>query len=50
MPENKPMAVSTGKKDITLKVFIEEAEKLGQDGWTKYDEINGVHLYRRLKP
>ena len=29
---------------------VEEAEKLGQEGWTKYDQINEVHLYRRLKP
>jgi hypothetical protein len=29
---------------------VEEAEKLGHEGWTKYDEMNGVHLYRRLKP
>jgi integrase len=29
---------------------IEEAEKLTQKGWTKYDEMNGVHLYKRLKP
>jgi integrase len=28
---------------------VEEAEKLGQQGWTKYDQINEVHLYRRLK-
>ncbi|HKZ88025.1 MAG TPA: site-specific integrase, partial [Candidatus Bathyarchaeia archaeon] len=29
---------------------VEEAEKLRQEGWTKYDEMNGVHLYSRLKP
>jgi integrase len=29
---------------------IEEAEKLASQGYTKYDEINGVHLYRRVKP
>ena len=28
---------------------VEEAEKLRQEGWTKYDEIKGVHLYSRLK-
>ncbi len=31
-------------------ITVEEAEKLGQEGWTKYDQINEVHLYRRLKP
>jgi integrase len=29
---------------------VEEAEKLGKEGWTKFDEIGGIHLYRRLKP
>ena len=28
---------------------VEEAEKLGSQGYTKYDEIGGVHLYRRIK-
>jgi len=28
---------------------VEEAEKLGKEGWIKYDEMCGVHLYRRLK-
>jgi integrase len=28
---------------------VEEAEKLGSQGYTKYDEICGVHLYRRIK-
>jgi hypothetical protein len=31
-------------------VTVEEAEELGQEGCTKYDRINEVHLYRRLKP
>jgi len=29
---------------------VEGAEKLRQEGWTKYDEMNGVHMYSRLKP
>jgi integrase len=29
---------------------IDEAEALASKGYAKYDEINGVHLYRRLKP
>ncbi len=29
---------------------VEAAEKLRQEGWTKYDEMNGVHMYSRLKP
>jgi integrase/predicted RNA-binding Zn-ribbon protein involved in translation (DUF1610 family) len=29
---------------------VEEAEKLRQEGWAKYDEMDGVHLYSRLKP
>jgi len=28
---------------------VEEAEKLASQGYTKYDEIGGVHLYRRIK-
>jgi len=28
---------------------VEEGLKLGEQGWEKYDEINGVHLYRRPK-
>ena len=28
---------------------VEEAEALGRQGYTKYDEIGGVHLYRRIK-
>ena len=31
-------------------VTVEEAEKLRSEGWTKYDEMNGVYLYSRLKP
>ncbi|MGA2682232.1 MAG: site-specific integrase [Candidatus Bathyarchaeia archaeon] len=29
---------------------VEDCEKYGHEGWTKYDEMNGTHLYRRLKP
>ncbi len=29
---------------------VEEAEKLASQGYTKYDEIGVVHLYRRIKP
>lgn len=28
---------------------VDEAEALGKQGFTKYDEMNGVHLYRRIK-
>jgi integrase len=28
---------------------VDEAEELGKTGYTKFDEIAGVHLYRRLK-
>jgi hypothetical protein len=28
---------------------VEEAEALAKGGYSKYDEIAGVHLYRRLK-
>ncbi|MGO8805484.1 MAG: tyrosine-type recombinase/integrase [Candidatus Bathyarchaeia archaeon] len=29
---------------------VEEAEALASKGYAKYDEISGIHLYRRLKP
>jgi integrase/predicted Zn-ribbon and HTH transcriptional regulator len=29
---------------------VEEAEKLRSEGWEKFDEMSGVHLYSRLKP
>jgi hypothetical protein len=29
--------------------IVKEAEMLGRLGYTKYDEIDGVHLYRRIK-
>jgi len=36
--------------EIARAANVEEAEKLGKEGWIKFDEICGVHLYRRLKP
>jgi hypothetical protein len=27
----------------------EQVEQLGSEGWTKHDEMNGTHFYRRLK-
>jgi hypothetical protein len=36
--------------ETAIAVTVEEAEKLGEEGWTKYDQINEVHLYRRLIP
>ena len=28
---------------------VEEAQNLGTAGFTKYDEFNGIHLYRKPK-
>jgi hypothetical protein len=29
--------------------MVEEAKKLGEAGFEKYDEFNGTHLYRKPK-
>jgi len=35
--------------DTSRATTVEEAESLRQDGWEKYDEIDGVHLYCKRK-
>jgi integrase len=35
--------------EIVRVTTVDDAEKYGQLGYTKYDEINSVHLYRRLR-
>lgn len=35
--------------DVTSATTVEEAKKLGEAGFTKYDEFNGIHLYRKPK-
>jgi hypothetical protein len=35
--------------DTSRATTVEEAESLRQDGWKKYDEIDGVHLYCKRK-
>jgi hypothetical protein len=35
--------------DVTSATTVEEAKKLGEAGFEKYDEFNGIHLYRKPK-
>jgi integrase len=35
--------------DVTAATNVEEAKKLGEAGFEKYDEFNGIHLYRKPK-
>jgi integrase len=35
--------------DVTSAETVEEAKKLGEAGFEKYDEFNGIHLYRKPK-
>jgi len=35
--------------DVTAATTVEEAKKLGEAGFEKYDEFNGIHLYRKPK-
>lgn len=35
--------------DVTSATTAEEAKKLGEAGFEKYDEFNGIHLYRKPK-
>jgi integrase len=35
--------------DVTAATTGEEAKKLGEAGFEKHDEFNGIHLYRKPK-
>ncbi len=35
--------------DVTAATTVEEVKKLGEAGFEKYDEFNGIHLYRKPK-
>ena len=35
--------------DVTAATTVEEAKKLGEAGFEKYDEFNDIHLYRKPK-
>ena len=35
--------------EIATATITEEVRQLGQVGFVKYDELNGIHFYRKLK-
>jgi hypothetical protein len=35
--------------DVAIAATIEEIKHLAQEGFQKFDEVNGVHIYRRPK-
>ena len=35
--------------ETTQATTSEEIRELGKSGWTKYDEMNGIHFYRKPK-
>jgi hypothetical protein len=41
--------VSRRKFGIATATITEEIRQLGQVGFVKYDELNGIHFYRKLK-
>ena len=35
--------------ETTQATTSEEIRELGKSGWTKYDEMNGIHFYKKPK-
>jgi len=53
MAEQCKIALQRARYEIDYETATattsEQVEQLGSEGWTKYDEMNGTHFYRRLK-
>jgi integrase len=43
------VVINESEYETARATTVDEVERLGREGWTKYDEINGVHMYKRLK-